>query len=100
MMVIIHNLKDPNDKLGRTYKELNIAKKHKYKVGDLVECTSSGIRAFVVKCNRDCDGTPLYVLCLDGNDTHQIQDGFLNRNWAGGYSDNYLVFVNKPKGTE
>jgi hypothetical protein len=60
-IVKISDLKDPDDPLGRTYREVNNSKGHVFKVGELVEL-DSGVRLFVSKLTRDCDGTPLYSL--------------------------------------
>ena len=63
-LLMIHDMVDPNDESGRTYKEVNDAKKHKYQIGDIVEY--NGCRAIVDKITRDCDGTPLYSLKIHG----------------------------------
>jgi len=60
-MINIADLKDPNDKEGRTYRQINNAKHYKFPVGTLVEW-ENGVRLFVAKRTRDCDGTPLYNL--------------------------------------
>lgn len=65
MLIVIHNLVDPNDKLGRTYKEVNLAKEHHFRLNSLVELTSKtdkGVRLVIARYARDCDGTPLYDL--------------------------------------
>jgi len=82
----VADLKDPNDDLGRSYREINNNTKHLVKVGSLVEI-DTGVRLFVVKHNRDCDGTPLYELCHDKNDTTQHREGFRNPDWVGGYCE-------------
>ena len=66
-MINIADCKDPNDSHGRTYRELNLAIKHKFPIGSLVEL-ENGARLFVVAHTRDCDGTPLYGIYnrLDG----------------------------------
>lgn len=55
----IADLKDPSDPRGRSYREINNAAEHKYNVGQLVEF-EDGLRLFITKQTRDCDGTPLY----------------------------------------
>jgi hypothetical protein len=72
----IADLKNP--KTGKTYREENNAKQHKYKVDDLVEiiswgddCKYGGMRLYVIGCVRDCDGTPLYVLGSKGMELWQ-----------------------------
>lgn len=58
---------------GKTVKENNLALKHNVPIGSLVEITYEseyaephervkGLRLFVVKHSRDCDGSPLYAL--------------------------------------
>ncbi len=62
-----------NPESGKSYRQENNEKNHKYKVGDLVEiifcedgceddCKYCGMRLYIIGCVRDCDGTPLYVL--------------------------------------
>lgn len=82
-MINISDFKDPNDQQGRTYREVNNAKKHKYKVGQLVEL-DNGVRLFVAMKTRDCDGTPLYCLTPELNDTEQDCPGFANLKWING----------------
>lgn len=59
--IMIHNLTDPDDELGRSYKEVNNTKQHKFPINSLVEL-KNGVRLFVNKHTRDCDCTPLYNL--------------------------------------
>lgn len=66
--VNIADLHDPDDKQGRTYREVNNDKNHIFNRGDFVE-VYRGERLFVVKLTRDCDGTPLYNLGSQGGDT-------------------------------
>ncbi len=63
----IADLKDPNDNQGRSYREVNNATKHSFNIGDLVEL-ETGERLFICKLTRDCDGTPLYNLGINGID--------------------------------
>lgn len=89
MINTIHDLKDPNDDQGRTYREVNNAKQHKFKVGQLVEFRH-GARLFVYRQTRDCGGTPLYVLTA-----HTTYHPNLNPNHTllYGYSEEGLVEV-------
>lgn len=48
---------------GKTVKENNLEKVHKFPHGMLVEL-ESGERLYVCDHARDCDGTPLYGLCM------------------------------------
>jgi hypothetical protein len=70
----IMNVADIVEENGKTIRENNLARNHKYKVGDLVEvklhenyddfgaCIKFHARLWIVNCGRDCDGTPLYSL--------------------------------------
>lgn len=91
-IINIADIKDPDDPDGRSYREVNHAKKHAIKVGQLVEL-DDGVRLWVVMQTRDCDGTPLYTLCHDKNDTIQGEGFFANIKWIHGYSDGGLVVV-------
>lgn len=52
-----------NPETGKTYREENNEMNHSYEINSLVELKESGgVRLFVVKHTRDCDGTPLYSL--------------------------------------
>ena len=77
-MINIADLIDPEDPKGRTYREVNNAKNHKYSVGDLVQIETKA-RLFVSKLPRDCDGTPLYVLgCETGRqDLYGIPEEYI-----------------------
>lgn len=57
------NIADLPDPEGRSYREVNNSKRHKYNVMSLVEL-DDGTRLYIVKQTRDCDGTPLYSLGL------------------------------------
>lgn len=59
---MIADLSDPDDEDGRSYRKVNNSRKHKYKIRELVEIKESGVRLFVAKHTRDCDGAPLYSL--------------------------------------
>lgn len=67
---------DIKEKNGKTIRENNLEKLHNIPIGSLVEikyhkwgkdgsCQKVEARLWVVKHTRDCDGTPLYCLCLD-----------------------------------
>jgi hypothetical protein len=76
----IADLFDPNDTEGRTYREINYAKRHSFEIGELVEL-ESGIRLHVTLLTRDCDGTPLYHLgdIIEGDAT-TLKFGFPGRS--------------------
>ena len=86
----IADLKDPNDPQGRTYREVNNAKVHKFDKGDLVEITYTGVRLFVAKQTRDCDGSLLYSLTPNEDDFEQEQEGFC---WVNGWGEESLVKI-------
>jgi hypothetical protein len=48
-----------NPETGKTGREENNSKAHKYKVGQAVKIEECRW-AFITKLTRDCDGTPLY----------------------------------------
>lgn len=86
-MVTIMNvadLPDPNDAQGRTYRQVNNARKHGFGLGQLVEL-GNGCRLFIRELTRDCDGTPLYTLCADMEDH--------DRYWLRGYSEDTMTAV-------
>ena len=75
-LINIADVKNP--KTGKTYREENNEKQHKYKVDDLVEiqdwghsCEYGGMRLYIIGCVRDCDGTPLYVLGTKGMELYE-----------------------------
>ena len=77
-MALINIADIKNPKTGKTYREENNAKQHRYKVDDLVEiqdwgddCEYGGMRLYIIGCVRDCDGTPLYVLGSKGMELYQ-----------------------------
>lgn len=102
---IYHEQKLPN---GRTIKEDNLLTlSHKIPLKALVEVNISysdhhGIRAFVCEHTRDCDGTPLYALCMtdDFETLHYVKQ----ENYAvyraiieDGFSDDCLTVIRYPK---
>lgn len=69
-LINIADLKNPDT--GKTYREENNALTHKIPLGVMVEVKGdeydtkmNGLRLWVVKHTRDCDGTPLYGLSFD-----------------------------------
>jgi hypothetical protein len=55
---LLRNMVEEN---GRTIKQNNMERKHAIPIDTLVEL-ENGVRMFVTKHTRDCDGTPLYAL--------------------------------------
>jgi len=92
IMIRISDLRDPNDSQGRSYREVNAAKTHKYPVGALVEL-NHGVRLWVVHHARDCDQSPLYCLSADPNNTEIEREGFYNPKWVTGIPEQYLMFI-------
>lgn len=74
---MIHDIIESN---GKTIKENNLEKRHNISIGALVELIlqnddeydSKGVRLYVKRHTRDCDGTPLYSLGLNSyHETNQ-----------------------------
>lgn len=66
-MIFVGDIVEEN---GKTWKENNLAIEHKIPLGTLCEVNweggeYNGIRLFVVRHERDCDGTPLYGLSFN-----------------------------------
>jgi hypothetical protein len=96
----ISDLKDPIDPQGRSYREVNTAKTHKYPLGALVEMMH-GPRLWIVHHQRDCDDTPLYCLSANPTNTKIEKAGFYNDPWVTGIPEESLTFirmVNAPIG--
>lgn len=73
--VVLVNVADMvNEKTGKTWREENLEKEHNIPLKSLVEVEGRGLRLYVVKYLRDCDGTPLYGLSAD-YDWGKINDG-------------------------
>lgn len=80
-IIVVHDIVEEN---GKTIKENNLERTHAIPLGALVETYSEseygweGIRLFVTKHTRDCDGTPLYSLGAEGRSyTHGFSDSCL-----------------------
>jgi len=81
--MLVYDLVNPDT--GNTYKQDNLELKHNIPLGALVEvkfdqwlgdgaCWKVHARLWVVKHTRDCDGTPLYSLCVRKRDwLHYLQ---------------------------
>ena len=89
--MFIHDLVDPNDPQGRTYKRVNTERQHAIPIGALVEHKPSGIRLFVIGYARDCDGTPLYSL----SPKHPNEEGEYYRavKRLHGYAEENLLVI-------
>lgn len=90
------DMKDPEDSLGRSYREANREKKHSIPIGTLVEL-SDGVRLWVVAHTRDCDQTPLYELSHDRDDIVEKRPGFRNNSWTGGWSKESITVIKWPE---
>lgn len=88
MMINVADLKDPNDKQGRSWREINLSKKHNIELLSLVEIHGAA-RAYIVKHTRDCDGTPLYSLAINVDNCEY--------NAAHGYAEESLTLVSNSK---
>lgn len=66
MIQVVYNLVEKN---GKTMRENNLEKSHDIPLYSLVEIVTddenNGLRLFVVKHSRDCDGEPLYDLSFE-----------------------------------
>jgi len=82
----IADLKDPNDELGRSYRDINNSMRHNIKLGQLVEL-DNGARLFVEKHTRDCDGTPLYTLA------HDLECDDVYHGKSYGYAEYHLTEI-------
>lgn len=96
-VMMIHDMVNPDDQEGRTYREINAEKVHAIPMGTLVEIqpmddddSSTGVRLFVVHHGRDCDQTPLYYLSADRYDTEKRREGFRNESWFGGIREELI----------
>lgn len=80
MSTVVINVADIVEDNGKTIRENNLERQHTIPLGALVEIQkdsdddndpemeryqTGGVRLFVVKHSRDCDGTPLYDLSFD-----------------------------------
>lgn len=99
IIVNLADFTDPNDKNGRTYRQVNESKHHKFCIGDLVEIVT-GARVFVAKQTRDCDGTPLYSLTPIKGDYIQHTEGFGSPVWLNGYTEERLSLVKRLDSVE
>lgn len=74
---MIHDIVEEN---GRTVRENNLDREHAIPLGTLVEIVPEddewaeeeydGVRLYVVKHTRDCDGSPLYSLAPKRSETN------------------------------
>jgi len=92
-ILIAHNIPDKN---GVSKKDRNLLIHHSYKVGEMAQL-KDGVRLHIVKLVRDCDGTPLYELSADKNDTEWgvsfNQHNHRQRTWVGPYSADSICVV-------
>lgn len=95
-IVNIADLKDPDDPQGRSYRQVNNTRKHLFEIGQLIEL-EDGIRLYVAKQTRDCDGTPLYCLTPKKGDYAVEQYGFANNNWINGIDEGSMCIVTTPE---
>lgn len=101
---ILLSLSDRIEENGKTVKENNLTIPHKIPIGALVEVCNldegykhhEGVRLFVVYHQRDCDGTPLYCLSDNPDDTIKEREGFSNDGWHNGYPEDCLEVIKPP----
>lgn len=97
--IVVHDLVNPET--GNTYREDNLAKHHNIPIGALVEIVSDkedpsewdGLRLFVVRHHRDCDGTPLYGMSFDRDDLEDENPKLFNRSVLHGFPEDSLSVV-------
>ena len=82
--IVVHDLKEAN---GKSIKENNMAKKHTYEVGQLVELPD-GCRLYIAQLTRDVDGTRLYSVSPFKENTDYCHIDSLK--WLHGYSEESL----------
>jgi hypothetical protein len=92
--VNLADLRDPNDKQGRSYRQVNAEMAHAIPVGALVEM-ENGCRLYVVYHGRDCDMTPLYSLSHDKDDTEQHRPQFANYSWVNGIGEESIKIIQR-----
>ena len=122
--VVLVNIADiPDPKTGKTDREINNEMEHTIPLKSLVECNETGLRMYVVKHMRDCDGTPLYGLShnydwgkINNGEVFkytQASDEVLNMNnhlkyvcslmergeLDSGYNADYLTVIKTPEET-
>ncbi len=108
--MILQNIADIKTESGKTYRELNMEKKHLYKINDLVEIIANpewpdehdGMRLYIIGLTRDCDETPLYVLGSKGMELYQkgfgLREGVcFNFNSFSGFSEDSLLLIKESK---
>lgn len=95
-VIILHECIDPDDAAGRSYKEVNLEKKHNIPIGSLVEFRG-GCRLWVVYHGRDCDGTPLYCMSIDREDTEMPDPMRYPYGWISGFSEDSLTVIKEPE---
>jgi hypothetical protein len=81
------NIADLDSGDGRSYHEVNNAKKHSLELGQLVEL-DTGARLFIAGHARDCDGTPLYSLTPE--DDYESEN---KMKWIHGYGEESIKAV-------
>jgi hypothetical protein len=83
------DLVDPSDPRGRSYRQINAAKAHKWSIGMLVEL-EDGVRLWVVAHERDRDQAPAYSLAWNRDDNVPKRPGYANYGWRHGIPEDAL----------
>lgn len=82
-MTNIKMVADIVEENGKTIRQNNLEKTHSIPLGSLVEViyessdeedNMAGVRMFVVKHSRDCDGTPLYDISFKREAQKEVED--------------------------
>lgn len=109
-IVNVADLKNPTT--GLTWRQENLNLTHQIPLGTLVEVNIEesdyhGLRAFVVRHDRDCDGTPLYALSVEPLDKYintirlikavGIHDSVERFMVKGGFDEESLIVIRSPK---
>jgi len=68
------------EKNGKTIRENNLEKTHKYPIGSLIELTD-GERLYVMSYGRDCDGSPLYRLGIKEDSSEDPLPGWYGEHY-------------------
>lgn len=99
-IVMMHDL--PSDIPGKTWKEKNLEMAHNIPLRSLVEVSydgarNNGVRLFVCRHDRDCDGTPLYSLTWDMDYFDRFKGLPYTTVSTGGFGEDGLIVIQKPE---
>jgi hypothetical protein len=100
----MQSVSDLVEENGKTVRENNSSKQHTIPLGTLVEVNCDyidehGLRMFVGRYERDCDGTPLYGLTFKTQDDIElykragVNPEVLNMVFCSGFSEDSLIII-------